>query len=308
MRECRRGVDWKSSVAKWVHNGEANVCRLHNSLADGTYRIGRPITFKISDPKPRQVHAMRFADRVVQRSLCNNGLYRMLTKSFIYDNCACQVGKGTGFALERLKAHLQKHFRETGGNGGYCVCLDIKQYFNSTSHRVLKEKLEKTVPDKDFRARVVEVIDCFKDERPAEEVMTDPFGERGVGIGSQICQLLQLMYLDELDHYAKETLRIRHYVRYMDDIVFIAQTREDAESLWTSIEENLSRIGLTLNEKSRICPIRNGIVFLKTHLRLTDTGAILHKCVRKTVSREIRKSNKLLSLFSEGKTTAEELI
>ena len=95
--------------------------------------------FCISDPKPRVVHAMRFADRVVQRSLCNNGLYEMLTKSFIYDNCACQDSKGTMFALERMKVHLHRWYNERHSNEGAYVVIDIKKYFNSTPHIKLKE-------------------------------------------------------------------------------------------------------------------------------------------------------------------------
>ena len=90
---------------------------------------------------------MRYADRVVQRSLCNNGLYDMLTKSFIYDNCACQNRKGTMFALERMKVHLHKWHNEHHSNEGAYAVIDIKKYFNSTPHGKLKEIVDKKVQD-----------------------------------------------------------------------------------------------------------------------------------------------------------------
>ena len=151
--------------------------------------------------------------------------------SFIYDNLACQRGKGTTKAIERMKYHLRKYFLENHTNKGYYVKLDIHHYFQSTPHQKLKEIVAERIVQPDFQKRVFEIIDSFKDERPQEEISHDEFGERGIGLGSQCSQLLQLLYLDELDHLIKEKFHVAHYLRYMDDMIILVSSKEEATSL-----------------------------------------------------------------------------
>ena len=137
MYECKKNVMWKDSVAGWVKNGLANCHRLNKQLMDDTYTIDKYSEFIIHEPKTREIVSTRFKDRVFQRSLCDNYLYEAVTKSFIFDNCACQVGKGTDFARRRLLIHMQRFFRKHGTDG-YVLNCDIKNYFGSTPHSTAK--------------------------------------------------------------------------------------------------------------------------------------------------------------------------
>lgn len=91
MAKCRKGVMWKDSVARYSNNGLASVLKLCNSLEDNTYKIDDYHRFTIYEPKEREIVSTKLKDRIFQRSLCDNYLYDAITKSFIYDNCACQL-------------------------------------------------------------------------------------------------------------------------------------------------------------------------------------------------------------------------
>ena len=117
MQHCKNNVMWKDSVAGYVKNGLVNVHKLKESVENGTYKLDAYTQFKVYEPKERDIVSTRIKDRVFQRSLCDNYFYDTMTKSFIYDNCACQDGRGTEFARKRLICHLQKYYRKYGMEG-----------------------------------------------------------------------------------------------------------------------------------------------------------------------------------------------
>ena len=117
-----------------------------------------------------------------------------------------------------------------------------------------------------------------------------------------------MLYLDSVDHYAKEQLHIKHYIRYMDDMIFLANSIKEAKILMTSIVVKLAELGLSANEKSRIGNIKDGLVFLKTHLQLTTTGKVKHKCIRKTIAREQRRTRCLCKKCIEGKIKLKDVV
>lgn len=280
---CKRNVMWKDSVAGFVKNALKNCITLQNELRNNTYKISKYSIFTISEKKTRIIVSTRMRDRVVQRSLCDNYLYKELTKGFIYDNCACLVGKGTDFARNRLKCHTQRFYRKHGLDG-YVLKVDIHDYFGSTQHDVAKRAVAKRVKDEWAKAMVFDVIDSFTHIAP----------DRGMGLGSQITQLIQLAVLDDLDHEIKERMGIKHYVRYMDDFILIHHDKEYLKECLTIIKERLHELGLELNtKKTDIQPIRHGIKFLGFKFILTDTGSVILKILPKKASKERRKLKKL---------------
>lgn len=83
-----------------------------------------------------------------------------------------------------MKYHLREYFKENHTNHGWCLKLDIKQYFKSTPHGKLKEIVKKYVQEPHFQQHVIQIIDSFADSRSIIEIAADPFGERGIGLGS----------------------------------------------------------------------------------------------------------------------------
>ena len=203
LNRCCRDVRWKDSVVGYELHAAQNTHKLMNSLKDGTYKISPYQHFTIYEPKQREILATRIADRQVQMALCQGGLYEDLTEHFIHDNCACQTGKGTDFTMKRVKTHLREYYRKHGKDGWVLKC-DIHHFFPSTSHDVAKEAIRKRVDDPKACQMVCDVIDSFG-------------GDKGIGLGSQISQLVELAVLDDLDHYIKERLHILPLIREIQD-------------------------------------------------------------------------------------------
>lgn len=307
-RQCDNSVSWKSSVIKWMYHEYGNVAELRKRLLNGTYKLSKYVKFQITEPKRRVIFSTKFVDRVLQRSLCNNGLYDALTKPLIYDNGACQVGKGTSFTLERFERMLHKYYTDNHTNHGYAIVIDMHNYFGSTPHKLLKECVEKAVPEPNFKRHVFDIIDSFVDEREPSEIAADPFGVRGVGLGSQVSQLLELLYLNDVDHYIKEQLRIKYYIRYMDDLILFVKDKKSAREIFNILKEKIEAKGLELNPKSDIHPIENGVKFLKVHFKLTDSGAVKKRISKESVNKELRRITVLLRLYKENKIDYEFLL
>ena len=294
---CKRNVMWKDSVAGFVKNALVNCYNLHQELMNDTYKLSPYSVFVVHEKKTRTIVSTRMRDRVVQRSLCDNYLTEYLTKSFIYDNCACLPGRGTDMARNRLKCHLQRFYRKHGLNG-WVLKVDIHDFFGSTPHDVVKAAVAKRIPDPWVRQQVYTIIDSFDHIAP----------DKGMGLGSQITQLVQLAVLDDLDHYIKEVLRIKGYVRYMDDFILIHQDKAHLQYCLVEITRILGELGLELNEKKTgIQPVKNGIHFLGFSFRLTDTGRVLQTVLHKKVSKERRKLRKLVDRVNAGEMTRQHV-
>lgn len=297
MHKCKRNVLWKDSVAGYVNNGLTNIYKLKKQLDDGTYKIQPYPEFIIYEPKERHIQSTKIADRVFQRSLCDNYVTKEITKGFVYDNCACLEDKGTDFARRRLKTHLQRHFRKYGLKGGALKC-DLKNYFGSTPHNVAKSAVNKRVKDDWAKQEFYRIIDTFaKDGVPV-----------GIGLGSQASQLIQLAVMDDIDHIIKEKLHIKHYVRYMDDFILIHHDMEYLKECKRIIREKVEELGLLLNKKkTHVQPITQPLHFLGFSFRLTETGKVVVKILPEKISHERRKLKKLMNRVVEGKMTIKQV-
>lgn len=286
LKKSCRNVRWKDSVIKYESNGLTNTHLLRKSLLDGTYKIKPYQRFIIHEPKEREIVATRIPDRQVQRAICDGGLYADLTEHFIYDSGACLKGKGTTWTLDRLETHLHKYYRKHGNNGWVLKC-DIRHFFPSTRHDVAKAAVAKRVHDERAREYVFNVIDSFG-------------GDKGIGLGSQISQLVEMAVLDDLDHFIKERLRAKHYVRYMDDFVLIHESKEYLKTCWGQIEAYLNSLGFELNKKTTMYPLEQGVRMLKWRFILTDTGKVIRQIEHRKVSKQRRKMRKLYAKELNG--------
>lgn len=295
MLKCRRGVMWKDSVSRFVNNPFPNLLKLRTSLLNGTYSISDYYCFTIHEPKTRDIVSTRFKDRTFQRSLCDNYLYDAITRTFIYDNGACQTGRGTDFARNRLKVQFIKYSREHGPDG-YVLRCDIKSYFGSTPHEVAKQVMAKRVKDEWALQHVYALIDSY-----------DTGDQIGLGLGSQVTQLIQLAVLCDLDHHIKEKLRVKYYERYMDDLILIHKSKEFLRKCLEVISSELAKLGLKLSmKKTQICPISQGIIFLGFKYKITSTGKVLMLVSKENVNKRKRKARKYVELVNQGKMTREK--
>lgn len=287
LKKSCRNVRWKDSVAGYEANGLKNTLDLSRKLKSGTYKISKYQEFTVHEPKERKILASRLVDRQFQRSLCECGLYDDITEHLIRDNIACQTGKGTDDAIRRMKVHLQRHYRRHGADGWVLRC-DIHHFFPETRHDVAKEAVRKYVSDNRAAEAVCNVIDSFG-------------GDKGIGLGSQISQLVELLVLNDLDHFIKERLKIRGYIRYMDDFIIIHHDKEYLKFCREEIKKKLLDIGFELNHKTQIFPLRQGVIFLQWRFVLTDSGKVLTLMNPAKVAKQKRRMRKLWEKEQSGK-------
>jgi len=282
FRFARRGSFWKDSVIGYDQHRLEETVKLHRSLADGTYKCRGYYKFNVCERgKIRAIQSLHITDRVFQRSLCDQALIKEVTKGFIYDNGASQAGKGTEFARNRLVKHMQDFYRKHGMNG-YFLQIDIHKYFDSIDHEIMKKIVSKKIKDEKVAAELYRVIDSFD-------------GGKGVGLGSQICQLFALMYLDSMDHYVKDRLSMKWYGRYMDDAWLICESKEKLQRILDDIKEVLAELKLKINEKkTQIFPIGNGIRILGFHFYIREGGSVYAKILPESIKREKRKIRRMI--------------
>ena len=174
------------------------------------------------------------------------------------------------------------------------LACDVRHFFDSTPHAVAKAAAAKRVHDSEAVRHNARIIDSFG-------------GERGIGLGSQVSQLNQLAVLDTLDHRIKETHRIRHYLRYMDDLALIHSDRETLERVLADIRTQMAALGLELNSKTRIYPLRQGVMWLQWRFVLTDRGKVVRKLNDKKVGQERRKLRKMRKRVEDGHMTMAQV-
>ena len=278
LKEACKNIRWKDSTVGYENNALRNTYKLRNDLLTGKYKIERYQRFTIYEPKKREIVATRLKDRQFQRSLCDNGLYEQITRSFIPDNCACMRGRGVDYTLNRITAHLRQ-YRQKYGSEGWVLKCDIHHYFQSIRHDVAKAAIKKRVKDPDIAFRACEIVESF--------------GDVGIGLGSQVSQLVALAVLDDLDHYIKERLKVKYYVRYMDDMILIDPDKDFLRNCWKEIEQKLAALGLELNKKTCLYPLKQGVKMLQWKFIITSSGRIVRKMNKNKQSRQRRKLRKI---------------
>lgn len=287
IRQCAKKVSWKASVLRWMLpcNHFRFALQLKRELDSGRYRLSPYTRFEVTEPKRRTILSPKFRDRVAQRTMLLNGLYDELTRGLIYDCSACLKGKGTLFAVRRMGVMMQRHYKRHGLDG-WVLSLDIRKFFESIPHDKLKDMVSRLVSREEYRDRLYEVIDSFDDP--------------GIGLGVEMSHHLANAYLSPLDHFIKEELRIRNYIRYADDMVIIGDDKDELLDAWKRIEGMLGEMGLSLNAKSNLHPFRTGLKFLKFRYRMKPSGRLIRRLDRKSVARFARHLRKLARRVADG--------
>ena len=293
MMKCKRGVMWKDSVAHFVLNGIPEVAKLSDELEQGNYKERTHKYFTIQYPKEREIMSIAFRDRVYQRSLNDVAIYPIMSKSFIYDNAACQKNKGSDFARNRMKCHMQRYYRKHGA-AGYALKIDIRKYYDSMRHDMVKEVFREKLPDNVYR-RAAAILDGFP-------------GDTGFNPGSQIIQIAGISVLDKIDHFIKERLRVKHYMRYMDDMILIGNNHKELREWLKVIKGKLKEIGFEVHPaKTRITTLRTGFMWLGYHYRLTGTGKVVMTADPKRLKATRRKYYRLVQKCKRGEISREKV-
>lgn len=243
----------KRDVQQFSVHLEDNLFVLHNALKRQTYQHGGYEAFWVHDPKRRHIHKACVTDRVLHHLLYTY-LYKLFDPTFIYDSYSCRLGKGTHKGVERLVTFTRK---ESANYTRDCWALqfDIKQFFASADHGILKELLAKRITDARILSLLSQVIDSFHSIAGIG---------KGIPLGNLTSQIFVNIYMHELDVYMKHILKARFYIGYADDGVVVSLSKERLVGLILPIEDFLqNRLFLSLHpHKVTVRKLSWGIDFL----------------------------------------------
>ncbi len=295
-KKCRVSKQHRKEIVSFEINLPINLTSLSKALLSKTYKPGKYKTFKIFEPKERLIEALPYKDRVVLMAFCFNILEKKMEKALIYDNVACRKGKGTFFGIQRLHKFLKEYYRKFGKSGYFLKC-DIKKYFQSINHQILLKNLEKTSLDEEDLWFIETILKSKNNDTKI-----------GLPIGNQTSQWFGLFYLNKVDRLIKEKLRIKYYVRYMDDMILVHDDKEYLKFCKQEIEKCVSEeLELSLNSKTQIGKLENGIDFLGFRHILCENGKI-KTFLRGIAKARLKKNVKILSKLRNQNLVDREYI
>ena len=292
-KSAKRGKRFNSNTARFEDMALEGVHMLKEQLENQTYSMGAYNEFEIYEPKKRLIKSCSFKDKVVQHCFCDNVLLPRLKNVFILDNCAGQIDKGTHFGMDRLKKHMLDFYQEHGTEGWILKC-DIKKFFYSIDHDVLKKIVDRYFPDEYTKW--------------LNRVYIDSTESPGLPLGNQVAQVHALLMLHEMDVAVTQVFGIKYYGRYMDDFYLIHHDKEKLKYCLGYLQILLSNLKLELNGKTQIIPFRKGIKYLGFHHYVADDGKYIRKLTGEKKRSIRRKLKKKAALVKAGRMSEKKFM
>lgn len=272
--DCRRNKRNTASARLYEKDMEINLLELYDDLTAGTYRPGRSICFVVTRPKAREVWAAAFRDRVVHHLLYNHVAPRFYA-SFIADSCACIPGRGTLYAAKRLESKIRSASENWSKPIFYLKC-DLANFFVAIDKEVLRRQLAAKITEPWWLALAEQILmhdprEDYEVRSPAHLFNRVPQHKRltaqparlGLPIGNLSSQFFANVYLNALDQFAKHQLGAKHYVRYVDDFVFLHESPQQLNAWLAQVQAFLPSLGARLNpSKTILQPVDRGVDFV----------------------------------------------
>ena len=296
--ECTKQSRWKETTQRYIADMLVRNLELQNEVLEGRYSV-RPTTdfFLNERGHIRKIEAPVVRDRIVQKSLTVKVLTPSLRPYVIYDNYASLKMRGTHFARKRFEILLRRYMSRNGMDG-YVLLIDIKKYFESIDHEVLKKLIAPKIASEPVE--VVDLIHYIIDH--------SSHSDKGLNLGSEAPQILAVYYLNPIDQFVKVVKGIKYYGRYMDDIFVIAKTKAELKSLLAEIEAKLSELRLNVNKKkTHIVKLTHGFIFLQVKYNILPTGKILKRPAHSKVVRERRRLRAFKRRLDDGFMTEDQV-
>ncbi len=270
-KRAKKGKGNKKEILKYEVDLETNIMNLYNSLKDGTYKMGEYRVFTIYEPKERVIKSLPFNDRIVHQWYIEEFIKPYILKRFINDSYACIDKRGTHLAIKKL----QKYIREN--KDCYVLKCDIKKYFHSINKDILFSIMSKYIRNQ----KLLELTKVF---------IYDTDEAKSIPIGNYTSQYFANIYLNELDYFVKQELKIKYYLRYMDDFVLLINNKEEAKNVLDKIRTFLDlKLNLELNKKTCYYPSYKGVNFCG--YIVYNTHILIRKRSIKKIKRKINKWN-----------------
>ena len=276
--KARRGKLRSHGVKRHDKNRTENIKNLREALLNGTFRTSKYDVFTIYEPKAREIYRLPyFPDRIVHHAVMNV-LEPIWTSIFTADTYSCIKNRGIHAAAKKVL----KALRENPETTTYCLKIDIRKFYPSIDHDVLKGIIRRKLKDKRLLALLDEIIDSAD----------------GVPIGNYLSQYFANLILAYFDHWIKEEKRVKYYFRYADDIVILAPDKAYLHSLLKEIRQYMSELKLQVKDNWQVFPVASrgidflGYVFFHTHTRM-------RKGIKQRLCKRIGKLNRRKTLTEE---------
>lgn len=270
-KRARRQKQHRPEIIEFDKSREKLLLDLQKKLINGEYRTSEYYIFKIYEPKEREIFKLPYyPDRIVHHAIMNI-MEPIWVSSFVKDTYSCIKNRGIHKALKDVK-----HALKDEANTQYCLKLDVRKFYPSIDHAILKQLIRKKIKDKRLLSLLDEIIESAQ----------------GVPIGNYLSQFFANLYLTYLDHWIKEQKKVRYYFRYAGDIVILGRDKQELRDLFYNIQDYLNnKLKLNFKDNWQIFKVDSrGIDFVG--YRIFHTHTLLRKSIKKKFCKKINKLNK----------------
>ena len=313
----------KEKILKFEIFYTSNIVNVINILESKNYIHSKYNIFMISKPKYRIIMSESMTDKIVNHLISKYVLFPLLEKKLIDSNIATRTNMGTNLGINKLKQYVNT--LKINYNKFYVLKCDITKFFYSIDHKILLKKLQKIINDEELyniikaiicstncdyiNKKILELKDIGKEKilksnmtfnekkSKIKEIEKIPLYQMGKGlpIGNMSSQILAIFYLNDMDHFIKEKLKIKYYIRYMDDFVLLHPDKDYLKKCLLEITQKLDELKLTLNSKTQIIEIHNGINFLgyRFVLKKNKLYILMNSKVKKRILKKIKNKSQI---------------
>lgn len=310
--KVKKNTKNKYKLEKFENNYSSNIINIYKTLEDKKYNGGKYNIFLIHEPKVRVIMSQSITDKIINHLVSYYFIKPYFESKLIDTNIATRINKGTHYGLKLTKKYIismNKTFKTF-----YYLKFDIKKYFFNIDHEVLKSIILKYIKDKDVINIINNIIDSTDKKYINKKInnlkvkeIDIPLYKKGKGlpIGNLTSQMLGIIYLNELDHFIKENLHIKYYIRYMDDGLLIYEDKEYLKHCLKEIIKILGKYKLLLNQKTYIRSINEGIDFFGFTYFIKNNKVIM-KVKSSSKKRMKNKIKKMQLLVSKNKISMDK--
>ena len=327
----RKNTKNKQKIEEFENFYSQNMVEIKDVLASKKYAPNNYSVFLIREPKLRVIMSQDIKDKIVNHLVAKYLLIDSFDHMLIDTNIATRTNKGTHLGLRLLKKYLT--IMKNKYDRFYILKFDISKYFYNIDHKIVKEKLKNIIKDNDALNIIYQIVDSTNDEyinesitrlkekeidkikkmnindkeQRIKEVLKIPVYEKdkGLPIGNMTSQVIATFYLNELDHYIKEKLKLKYYIRYMDDGIILHHDKNYLKSCLIEIETIVSKYNLHLNKKTKIYSSKEPFDFLGFNFYIRKS--LIMKVKNQTKKKFKRKMKKLNYLYKNNMIDYEKL-
>lgn len=306
-KRIRSNTKHKEKLFKFEMNLSSNLIYIKNILEKGVYSHGKYNIFLISDPKYRIVMSENIYDKIVNNYIGYFYLNPAVEKVLINTDVASRRNKGNSYAIKMFKKYvnnLKCHNDEV-----FVLKIDIEKYFYNIDHKILKNKINKLNISENIKQIVFNIIDSTNKEYVNKKIINIinkykvevPLYKKNKGLclGSNISQFLALLYLNDINHLIKEKLKIKCFIKYMDDFILLSNDKCYLNYCKSFVSNELNKLELKINNKTNIYKLSSGVTFIGYIFTLNNKRLIIR--ISGKNKRRINKKLKYLKKYDKIK-------